>query len=542
MEFYKIANNFLYSSGVKVSQKYLRERLESHPHYPSLISLTDILDEFQVENHPLRIKEKEKWKELNLPFLAHTISKDGAMDFELIKGHGTITSTKEFLDRWTGIALILGDKNKIVHKEHNNQYKKERKETNIIWLLVSLTTLFLVFSQLISGESVLVIHMILSVIGLAISCVIVAHGMGLNSNITELFCKVQESGCNAVLNSKLGNFGGIIGLGDLAAIFFCSSVLYLAFSMFFTTIDSAIFLLSINILAFFFTPISIIYQFHLKSWCKLCLALILVIWFQTANLIWYSLGVQSILSAFSQIPLNVYLLFGLSILLASFWIVVKPLKIKENEMLHQKIRIRKWRQNPTWFDALLPLHKKIDDSIWDKEIYYGNPSGVLQIIVVSSPYCVFCARAHSELDAILEKHPNDIGVRIRFTIKSLEKGNENYKALLNILGTYDEIVWKNNLESYSKPMKSIISDWYKKQNLSSWRNVARNINQKEVDVLIKKSVHWASEAGINQTPAFFINGHEMPNPHTFKDLFLFISDYIEILKNKKIQFSSEDTL
>lgn len=533
MEFYKIAYDFLRASKVSVSQKYLRERLESHSQYPSLVCLTDILDEFGIENHPLRINAPEKWKDLELPFLAHVVTKDGTTDFELIKTRSKSGPNVDFLKKWTGVVLMIGDEKKINHKEHNSQYKNERKQVKAIRLLLVMIVMFVLSTQLISGELFLLIHLMFSFIGLFFSCLIVAQSLGLNNNLTKLFCQVQESGCNAVLNSKLGKFGGTIGLGDLAVIYFFGSILYLTFSISFPIIERVTLMFLVNLLAFLFTPISIIYQLHLKSWCKLCLAILVVIWLQTVNLTWHIYDMKFYFLTFPRISLIVYLFFGLSMLLASFWIIIKPFKIEEKESLHQKIRIRKWKQDPSWFDALLPLHKKINDAVWVKEIYYGNPSGVLQIIVVSSPYCAFCAKAHSELEAILEKHPHDIGVRVRFTLKSYDRVNQDYKAVLNILGVYDEVVWKKNLDSNSKPMKSIISNWYKKQDLSDWSSAGYSFNQEVVDSLIRKSGRWASGMGVNQTPAFFINGHEMPNPHTFQDLFLFISEYIEILKNKK---------
>ncbi len=536
MEFYGIAYNFLKLSGFSVSLNYLRERLEAHPDYPSLISITDILDEFKIENHAMRIEDKEKWVDLRLPFIAHIVSENGLTDFQLITKAHKAEQQEAFLAKWTGIVLLLGEKSKITHKEHNEVYKKERFQKTVSWSLIIVSLLLLLTYQVVRFELATFIHFILSIIGLGISSIIIAHSMGLKTNVGELFCKIEESGCNKVLNSRLGRIMGDIGLGDIGAIFFGSQLIYVSISTSLDVVHNLTFLALIQALALVFTPISLLYQWRLKSWCRLCLVVILVIWVQAINLIWSfpKGGLFSINSI--SLTFESFLLFVISLSFASFWILVKPFKLKEQTSFYQRIRIRKWRQDPAWFNALLPLHKRIDDSIWEKEIFYGNPKGVLQIMVVSNPYCEYCAKAHFELDAILEKHPKDIGVRVRFSIKTTHQDDEKYKALFQILSAYEQLVWNEQSTDNNQLMKSIITDWYKTQDLALWKEKYghRNENPNMINTLIRRAIDWSSQMGIHQTPAFFINGHEMPNPHTFQDLFLFIDDYIQILKNNSI--------
>ncbi len=531
MEFYRIAYDFLTLSGINLSLDYFRERLESHPQYPSLISLTDILDEFTVENYALSISKEKEWRRLDFPFLAHIISGNGLVDFEIIT---EIPNESEFLNKWTGIVLLLGNQKTIKHKEHNDKYKEEKLEKSITLSITLVLLCVLVVNQLLNFETVVFIHFMLSLIGFGLSYLIISNSLGLKSNIGDLFCKIEEVGCNKVLNSRLGKFGGNTGLGDIVAVFFASIIIYLSFTNDLVAAESLLLLLVVLTPALVFTPISIIYQWQLKSWCRLCLAVVLLIWIQYASLLWYFFVSGTYSLNISRISPETYVLFGVSLSLAAIWLIIKPLIIQNKEVLSQRIRIRKWRQNPDWFNALLPLHKQIDDSYWEKEIKYGNPNGVLQIIVVSNPYCEFCSIAHSELNTILEKHPNDIGVRIRFAIKSFDIEDENYKAVFQILRCYENFVWKNKSDMHNLDIKNIIDHWYQYKNLSKWKfDLHDRTNYEDIDKLVKKSINWSNNMGITQTPAFFINGYEMPNPHTFKDLFLFVSDYIDILKTKE---------
>lgn len=537
MELHHTIFKFLKVSGIDASKNYLKERLKSHPAYPSLTSITDILDEFKIENYAFEIEEKEKWKELDFPFLAHVISPGKGEGFEIIKKKNQITSINDFLKRWTGIALMLGDQKVIHHEEHSRQYKKEKYNR---YLTISISLFFVlafIGSQTLVFQIPILVHFSLSLVGLIISGSIISYGLGIKTKISDTFCRVEEEGCSAVLNSKLARFGGDIGLGDIAAIFFGSLFIYQFFSHQFSFYENFMFLIIPSTLAFGFTFISIIYQFYLGSWCKLCLIITAIIWVQAANMIIGLDGFQFVFADIFQLPFTIYLTFGISLLLVSTWVIVKPVLISSRVALDHRIRIRKWRQDPAWFDALLPLHKKIDDTSWSKEIFYGNPHGVLQIIIVSDPYCESCATAHMQLDKILNKHPNDIGVRIRFTLNSYDPNDRKHHALIKILNAYEHLVWKKDLPNTDPLSKAIITDWFQGQNLKTWEEKYNfpPTNSDLINQMIHTSLQWSNAMEVTQTPAFFINGFEMPNPHTFRDMFLFISDYIDILRSKQYQ-------
>lgn len=541
MEFYEIAYRLLRAAKVSISKNYLRERLEAHPYYPSLNALTDILDELGIENHALEIEEKHRWRELQFPVLVHTVTKSGQTGFEVIENQKHITSEMDFLKKWTGIVLQIGKKRTIDHEEHEKQYKKERKERKVLRVILGSFPILMFVQQLTLFKPEFFILFLLSLAGFTVSCTIVAYSLGVKTDISNLFCNVETLGCNSVLSSRLGKLWGDIGLGDIAVVFFGGQLIYLCFALGFDKEVNLLFLTYLQAAAFLFTWVSLGYQAYLRSWCKLCLLLTLIIWLQTITLI---VGVLQMPETVSQIPkpsIQYYILWVAGMLMAGSWFVVKPFLLTSRNSIFQKIRIRKWKQDPQWFHALLPLHKRIDDSVWDKEIFYGNPNGVLQIVITSKPYCVFCAKAHFELEQVLAKHPEDIGVRVRFTLSTLEVGSKDHRAVFHILNAYEELVWKKERNHIDPLMKEIIGDWFKTKDLNEWQNryPVNSSDSVEINALIHKSVQWANGMGIRQTPAFFVNGFEMPNPHTFRDLFLFVSDYIEILKQETSVLSGQ---
>ena len=536
MEFRTIASDFLKISGIDHSKLYLRERLESHVSYPSLNSLTDILDEFNIENSVLQIEKKENWRKLKFPFLAHCFDGKSGHEFEII-ANPTKVEERSFLSRWSGIALMLGKQKNINHAEHNSYLKIERiRKYVMVAFLLSSASIFATI-HLFTFDLITFIFFALSLAGLVLSGASISYTMGISTVLTETFCKVEEGECNAVLNSKLARFGGEIGLADLAAVYFSSLIIFQLITLLTQLTISYPILLVLNSLALLVSIISIIYQAYWKTWCKLCLAISAVIWIQMLTLLFSQPDNDMTGLNFTNIALPTFVILALSFVESSSWLIIKPLMTSFVHSKDIRIRLRKWRQNPMWFNAMLPLEKRIDDRPWEYEIKYGNPNGVLQFMVINNPYCPSCAIAHHELDLIFGKHPSDIGVTMRFSLRSFDPSAKNQIAVFNILNAYDKLVWSDQRGQSSELMKELIDYWFIKQDLNAFQSrFPMGIPDTEkINSLITKSIEWCSAVNIHQTPAFFINGFEMPEPHTFRDVFHFVSDYIEIIKLNNVQ-------
>jgi hypothetical protein len=63
-------HNWLTELKIPVSKSYLKQQLQSHPDYPSLLSITDTLNELCIDNTAIQI-EKEILPEIPTPFIAH---------------------------------------------------------------------------------------------------------------------------------------------------------------------------------------------------------------------------------------------------------------------------------------------------------------------------------------------------------------------------------------------------------------------------------------------------------------------------------------
>ncbi len=540
MEFYEDAYLFLKVSGYKVNKGYLKEWMQSHPNYPALISFTDLLDEFEIDHKVIKVERMNQLKTFPKRAFIHTVSNKGKTGFKTIKKSAKGKFKVDDLKEWTGIALLLNKSSKLNHYEHSKIYKKGRDLRIIGIIILTLLVTLLSFNQFLNFQWVLSISFILFLIGLFFSILIVEKEIGIKSNVSDFFCSTNNSGCNKILYSKYGKFGQHLSLGDLTTIYFAGLILCISFLPELKVLEKVSLLTITLIPGLLSTPISIYYQIKLKSFCLLCTALIGVLWLQAINLSVYYMENTVSLNDLS-FTLNAIIGIAMSFSIAALWLILKPKLVQNQSISHQNVMLRKWRQNPFWFDALLPLHKKIDDSPWKREIQYGNPMGPLQFLIVSNPFCEYCAIAHMNLERILDRHPNDIGVRIRFYLNPSENNPKNmkYEAVLKILNAYENIVWSKEKKKKSQNAMSrkIITDWYELNEYNWEKKYVPHTNQKSLseipNKIIQDSIVWCNRAGIEQTPSFFVNGHEMPNPHTFNDVFSFITDYIEILKSKK---------
>ena len=540
MDFFEDAYKFLVVSGYPVSRSYVKEWMQSHPNYPALISFTDLLDEFQITHKVIRVATNSSWEMLPERLFIHFDSGMGETGFRIVQKNSEGKFDPKDLVGWTGITLFLDESSKLNHPEHLKVYSGERNEKITAVSLISALILLFSINQFFSTQWVMPISFMLFSAGFFFSILIVSKEIGLKSNVSEFFCKADDSGCGKILHSKYGKFGRYFSLGDLALIYFGGSILYISMFTGTNLLEKAAFLSMAQIPGLLFTPLSIYYQTRLKSFCPLCSALLFILWLQAINLFGYAHGHD--LSAMRALfTIEAITRFLTPYALVGLWLILKPKLIQNQSIPHQNIMLRKWRQNPLWFDALLPLHKKVDTSPWNMEISYGNPAGVLQFLIVSNPFCDHCAIAHKNLERILDRHPTDIGVRIRFYLKrtDLETRNEKFQAILKILNVYLEKVWTDDQSSDLREVlaRKIIRDWYE-LGQHQWEKdyvpiTSHSEGNEALMNIIQDSIQWCNQVGIDQTPAFFVNGHEMPNPHTFHDVFLFATDYIQILKHKR---------
>src|SRR5687768_11523905 len=100
---------------VPITSSKVIETLEQHPDFPSLLSISDSLEQWKVESIVLEV-ETETLDKLPTPFIAHT--KTGGGSFVLVstvsdyfgyidnKGNKKQKSKEEFIKEWNNVVLL----------------------------------------------------------------------------------------------------------------------------------------------------------------------------------------------------------------------------------------------------------------------------------------------------------------------------------------------------------------------------------------------------------------------------------------------------
>lgn len=530
MSFEALVYQFLTTCGLSVSQSHLSERIRAHTNYPSLVSLTDLLDEWELEYAALQIGA-EDLKEMEYPFLAHVVTPQGQEDFEIIQNQEALNADKErFIKAWTGIVLWVNGESAIQSEEHNEHHSQAQSSRKSLTYIGIATGLLLFFRFGLDFDLINTAYLLLSIAGVLVSGAIVGYASGIENSISKSFCDIGSSGCQKIIQSDFSKLLPNVHLSDVAFSYFIGLFLAQSFNLIPFGISANLFVIP-STLAFLATLVTLGYQAQKGEWCKLCLMLTGVIWAQMALILFFQSNVLSFV-------LNEYLISHLlyAFAIGSGWILLKPFVIKSRLVDSQNITLRKWRQNAQWFHALLPLHKQVNTATWAKEVFYGNPEGVLQITLATAPYCIPCAKAHAQLEHIINKYPEDIGVKIRFVIK--ETNEKDKAAVMTVFKAYEKFIWTNDREAPTEEelCEQIIKDWFTHQNLEQFEGkyTLPEASNDGLDQLLVQHLDWARQFEIEQTPGFFINGYEMPNPHTLTDLTVFLDSYLDLLKAQSV--------
>lgn len=119
---------------VYVTNTSIKEQLQIHPDYPSLLSPSDTLDVWNIQNVALKL-ESEQLKELEVPFIAHLYSNDGEYVFVTYLNEEYVEFTdgthkhhhvpiNDFYSLWLGIVFLA----EATEYSGEKDYQKKRKQ------------------------------------------------------------------------------------------------------------------------------------------------------------------------------------------------------------------------------------------------------------------------------------------------------------------------------------------------------------------------------------------------------------------------------
>ena len=314
----RIISPLLVASGIyNTKSKDINLHLQSHPEYPSLRSITDTLDYFNISNVAVKV-DKSSLPQLPKMFLAH-LKGELHMDFALVQqlkdaikvtwqdGHSNHVSIEMFKERWNGTLLAV-EKN----KEQKTSLIEKLTNLNVLILLPIIGILLLLWFF----NSSAFYFSSLSLVGLITSYFIQKESFGIGGITVAKVCSAintNSEGCESVIKSDQSTIFGI-SLGDISLVYFAFLLLISAFQ----SIDNYMFyaISALSLLAVAYTIY--IQMVNLKKWCFLCLGISLLLICQF--IILHFLAQQSSIT-FTFVATSLIVLT----LVSTSWIAIKSL-------------------------------------------------------------------------------------------------------------------------------------------------------------------------------------------------------------------------
>jgi uncharacterized membrane protein len=420
---------------------------------------------------------------------------------------------KEVTQYWSGITIFPNKNTSWKNVENDAALKaaNNKKYVFAAWCAIGL----LAFAASVYLQPVLWHNIFgaLSLIAVFVSIAAFATELGIQSNAIKQVCGVvSKGGCEAVLKSKLAK--GIWGVtpSDIAVVYFAAQyMLYLLASF-----NPALFVILpyLAVAGLLIVATSIYTQaVIIKQWCALCLGIAFLLTAQAIiSLIILNTNTSFTLSTLFTSP-SLFTFFTLFILSLITLLPIKNI-LKQTITAKPKLaELKKWQTDATLFTTLLEKEQTVDTTIWENDLILGDINAPIMITVACNPYCGPCARAHKELDDMLDKFAGKIKVQVRFLCDPLNSEDEITKAVKSIL-SYSESEPNNNV--------LILKDWFADMSLEKWQLEYPEFNSETIHIRVdeKLILHntWIENSDINFTPTFFVDGKKLPSRYYLKYL------------------------
>ncbi|MEX2564418.1 MAG: DsbA family protein, partial [Cyclobacteriaceae bacterium] len=162
------------------------------------------------------------------------------------------------------------------------------------------------------------------------------------------------------------------------------------------------------------------------------------------------------------------------------------------------------------FDSLLSRSKKISHSTKGLGIQLKNESPRYQVIKVCNPYCGPCAKAHPELERLVEEGMIDLQI-IFFPNGRMD--DLHAKTISHFLAI--------NSKGDGKQTQEALDHWYtaKDKNYAVFADhypMNGELDQQQEKLLAMKA--WCEKEEITHTPTIFINGYQLPKEYSIADI------------------------
>lgn len=512
---------YLKREQIQINYDEFNNQIRSHPHYPSLLAISETLDFFRIKH---TIGRLESLHISHLPDrFAALIEKADSGQFNAYIERTNIGFRYLENHRWKSVDPSQFKKifrNIILVLEHGDILQKK--------ISVTKDSIFIFFAGfaylglLLCGDlsRLTMVFAFLSIVGLFFAIEVVGKELGFDTPISQKICNISlNTECLITDSKNAKKYLSFLSIGEPCAIYFGSQLITLLCSALsnnvsgFYTIFFASSILSI--------PISLysIYRqyFIVKKWCPICLGIIAVLFVQLISL----LAVNNL--GFS-LGLNVVLQLLLSLLIPTLMINYAKSQIqKDRKNQSEIIELHRFKRNYGLFRLALHASDQLNvDANFSHKIILGNPAAKLKITVVTSPFCAACEKFHHTITALLDRFSDELAFDIRFLFDqelSSQATKNTYSKLISIY-----------LLNGAKEFFNSLATWFETKDFIELAKKSPSINDETlelIEVILNEQCTWGRAQNIEYTPSLFINEYRFPIQYGLQDISYFIEDLIE---------------
>jgi uncharacterized membrane protein len=495
------------NDNVKIDISEFNKNLQRHSDYPSLLSIVDVISDFGFKSSAYKLENKD-FDSLPSFFLAQIKNNEyKATELVLIEKKdnfilfdGIQLNLDDFLQLSTGVFILVENKNTSTKKYY------------ISCMMFLLIGVFLYFFS--NGLFSYYILLSLSVSGLYLSVYFFESLFNIRiASLNNICQKDKISDCKAISNSKKWKIFNYINFSDLSLAFFTTQIICVI--SLFLNVSTALITEMYLLNGIFIIPIiilSVFYQFFIeKKWCKVCLLIVLNLITQLAFAfyLYSSLG-------YPDFKYYSFITFGLIYILCFIlWtLILKKVLQKNKELTEINESLNSITGDYDIFKAALLSKDRKNVAIYnDKHLLsFGSGIDVLNITIVTDPFCKYCKTTNKIIRSILEKHSQNIKVNFLFNVDFTHK----------YINFYREIV-----DSYLKNNEKAFFDFICNEN--NIKTLDDNINfphLAKIDEYLVSQNMLCKANKITFFPTVLINGYEYPLNYDSKKLENFINQLI----------------
>ncbi|MDO8997844.1 MAG: vitamin K epoxide reductase family protein [Sediminibacterium sp.] len=528
---------------LKLSISFLavKEKLEQHPDYPSLLSVADCLDGFNVNTLGLKLAY-EKLGTLPTPFISlhennqseyynvvYSI-KDEQINIWDNNLYKDITISREtFTKEWTG-KLLLVEATPISQEpiaDYNQNILKQRKRKWTISLAILLAMVFFI-SPLITFDwngnvygIVYPLYYFLKIFGLIISTLLLWFEIDNHNPFLQQICTGagEKSSCNSVLASKSAKLLGIISWSEIGFAYFFSGIH--TFIIYGLGGAHQIFLSALSIVGLVYIPYSLYVQYKvIKKWCPLCLVVQAILLFEgIIGIYLLTLNPESLSNSLFNNGTTLLSLVILFIAPLVIWSIISETIKKAKESKFATSALSRIKNDPAIFNALLEKQEELGELPKSLGVLIGDENARHRIVKICNPHCGPCAKMHVKLEKLLEQ-VKDVSVQIIFNTP-LNIKDRRYLPTKHLLAIA-------NSSKSNHSLHQALDDWYTAP-IKQYEDFAKKypiefFEDEKLDSGIKTMSDWCSQNKIIATPTVFIDGYKLPKNYSIDELAYILKD------------------